>query len=88
MLVLFESGRSGKCRRVEGFVAQILQRRRNHRTFRLTRVDVDEQAEVAERFRVDRVPTLVVIEGKRVRARLVAPPGCREIEELLRPWLR
>ena len=51
-------------------------------------VDVDEHAELAERFRVEDVPTLVVVEGKRVRGRLATPRGCRDIEQLLAPWLR
>ena len=38
--------------------------------------------------RVEDVPTLVVVDGKKVRRRLVAPRGCREIEQLLAPWLR
>jgi thioredoxin-like negative regulator of GroEL len=86
-LVLFGSERSGRCRRVEGFVAQVLQRRHNHETFRLMRVDVADRPDLAERFRVDRVPTIVVIDGRRVRRRIVAPRGCREIEEGLRRWL-
>jgi hypothetical protein len=30
----------------------------------------------------------VVVDGKRVSGRLTSPRGCREIEELLAPWLR
>ena len=37
-LVFFHSGVSGACRRAEGFLAQVLQRRRNHETFTLYRV--------------------------------------------------
>ena len=32
--------------------------------------------------------TIVVVEDKRVRGRLVSPKGCRDIEQLLAPWLR
>ena len=32
-LVFFQSPSSGRCRRVEGFLAQVLQRRSNHDTF-------------------------------------------------------
>jgi thioredoxin family protein len=88
LLLFFESPSSGRCRRVEGFLAQVLQRRHNHDTFRLVRVNVDERPELAERFRIERVPTLLVVTGKRVRLRLVAPRGCRELEQALRPWLR
>jgi thioredoxin-like negative regulator of GroEL len=54
----------------------------------LLNVDVDEQAELAERFNISDVPTIVVVEGKRVHGRLESPRGCRDIEQLLAPWLR
>jgi thioredoxin-like negative regulator of GroEL len=87
-LVFFHARNSGRSRRVEGYLSQVLQRRRNHESFELLHVDVDEHAELAERFRVDDVPTIVVVEDKRVRGRLVSPRGCREIKQLLAPWLR
>ena len=40
------------------------------------------------RFKVEDVPTLVVVEGRTVHARLEKPRGCREIETFLAPWLR
>lgn len=86
-LVFFHSGLSGHCRRVEGFLAQVLQRRRNHGTFKLYRVDRDDRPDLIERFGVELMPTLVVVQGKRVRARLERPRGCREIESFLAPWL-
>ena len=87
-LVFFTSARSGHCRRVEGFLAQVLQRRRNHRTFRLHLVDEDTRPDLVERFRIDVVPTIVVVEGRKEQARLERPHGCRDIEALLGPWLR
>jgi thioredoxin-like negative regulator of GroEL len=87
-LVLFYSQSSGACRRVEGFLAQVLQRRGNHKTFRLHRVEKSQQPELYERFRVDEVPTLVVVEDRRVKGRLVAPRGAVAIERFLAPWLR
>jgi thioredoxin-like negative regulator of GroEL len=87
-LVFFHSRASGRSRRVEGYVSQVLQRRRNHESFELFSVDVDRHAELAKRFAVREVPTLVVVEDRRVRGRLEAPRGCREIETLLAPWLR
>ena len=87
-LVFFHSSVSGNCRRVEGFLAQVLQRRRNHGTFKLYRVDNEERPDLVERFRVETFPTLVVVEAKRVRARLERPRGCREIETFLAPWLK
>ena len=87
-LVFFFSKSSGRCRRVEGFLAQVLQRRRNHATFQMYRVDSDERPDLVERFGVTTVPTLAVLEDKRVRGRLANPRGCVEIEEFLSPWLR
>src|SRR5690348_3311677 len=79
-LVFFYSPVSGACRRAEGFLAQVLQRRRNHGTFRLYRVDEQERPDLVERFGIETMPTLVVVEDKVVRARLERPRGCREIE--------
>jgi thioredoxin-like negative regulator of GroEL len=86
-LVFFYSPVSGACRRAEGFLAQVLQRRRNHGTFKLYRVDEQERPDLVERFGIETMPTLVVVEDKVVRARLEKPRGCREIESFLAPWL-
>jgi putative thioredoxin len=86
-LVFFYASASGRCRRVEGFLAQVLQQRQNHQTFQLYRVDSEQHPELAERFAVERVPSLFVVEGKRVSARLEEPRGCRDIQQFLEPWL-
>jgi thioredoxin-like negative regulator of GroEL len=86
-LVFFHSTVSGHCRRVEGFLAQVLQRRRNHGTFRVVRVAEEERPDLLERFNVVDVPTLIVVEGKLVAGRLERPRGCRDIEGFLAPWL-
>ncbi|HYY65200.1 MAG TPA: thioredoxin family protein [Gaiellaceae bacterium] len=86
-LVFFQSEASGRCRRVEGFLAQVLQRRSNHDTFEILRVDADKQADLVEQFRIETIPTLVVVVGKRAQARLPNPRGCRDIETFLAPWL-
>ena len=87
-LVFFFARNSGRSRRVEGYLSQVLQRRHNHESFELLHVDVEEHAQLAERFLVEAVPTIVVVEEKRVRGRLASPRGCRDIEALLAPWLR
>lgn len=87
-LVFFTSSLSGHSRRVEGFLAQVLQRRRNHGTFRLHVVDGEKRPDLVERFHVTALPTLVVVEGRVEKARLERPRGCRDIEQLLSPWLR
>jgi len=87
MLVFCYSAQSGRCRRADGFLAQVLQRRRNHETFRLHRLDAEQRPDLAERFRVTELPTLLVVEEKVVRGRLENPRGCRDIAAFLEPWL-
>jgi thioredoxin-like negative regulator of GroEL len=86
-LLCFYRSTSGSSRRVEGFLAQVLQRRRNHQAFLLHRIDVDQNPGLLERFHVDQIPTLIVVADKRVQARLSAPRGCAEIATALAPWL-
>jgi len=86
-LVFFHSVRSGRSRRVEGYLAQVLQRRRNHETFAFYSVAQEERPDLLERFGVRLTPTLVVVENKTVRARLETPRSSREISTFLAPWL-
>lgn len=86
-LVFFYSPLSGRCRRVEGFIAQVLQRRQNHETFELVRVNVESRPDLAQKFRVEQVPTICVVDGRKLRRTIVAPRGCRELEQELEPWL-
>ena len=60
-LVFFHSALSGHCRRVEGFLAQVLQRRRNHGTFEFVSVAEEERPDLLERFRIQTLPTLIVV---------------------------
>ena len=87
-LVFFHSSVSGRCRRVEGFLAQVLQRRRNHETFKFYSVASEQRPDLVEKFGIRQLPALVVVENKSVRARLEGPRGCRDIETFLAPWLQ
>jgi hypothetical protein len=87
-LVYFYSPTSGLCRRTEAHLAQALQRRHNHDTFTLVRVNVEERADLAQRFCVTVVPTLAVIDGRRLARRIVLPRGPRELQHELSQWLR
>jgi thioredoxin-like negative regulator of GroEL len=87
-LVFFHSAQSGRCRRVEGFIAQVLQRRQNHDTFTLYHVAKEREPALFERFGIKNVPTLVVVEDKAVCGRLEVPRSCRAIEGFLAPWLK
>jgi thioredoxin-like negative regulator of GroEL len=85
LVFFFFSRFSGRCRRVEGFIAQVLQRRRNHGTFVYLPVEAEERPDLLERFQVDELPALLVVSDGQVRGRLTHPRGCRDIEDLLAP---
>lgn len=87
-LVLFYSPVSGRCRRAEGFLAQVLQRRHNHDTFSLHRVSVDTRTDLAQRFKVESVPTILVIEERKVVRRITTISNCRDLERELASWLK
>jgi thioredoxin-like negative regulator of GroEL len=87
-LVVFFSGRSGVCRRIDAYLADVLQRGRNHETFALVRIDVEARRDLAERFNVTALPTYLVIEDRKVRARLEEPQSSYEIAHGLGPWLQ
>jgi thioredoxin-like negative regulator of GroEL len=87
-LVFFHPRASGRARRIDGYVANVLQRRQNHETFLLQRVIVEDHPEIAARFGVDGLPTLFVIEDNRVCARIEDPRGTHDLEDALGPWLK
>lgn len=87
-LLVFHSTRSGHCRRVEGYLAQVLQRRSNHETFAIRRIAKESRPELFERFKVADAPTLIVVSEKRIRARLTTIRGANDIGMFLAPWLR
>ena len=87
-LVYFHSTRSGKFRRIEGYIAQVLQHRRNHDTFRYYAVAQEERPDLLAKFGIELTPTLLVLESKAVAARLESPRGSKEIERFLAPWLK
>jgi thioredoxin-like negative regulator of GroEL len=88
LLVFFYSPLSGRCRRVEAFIAPVLQRRRNHDTLELVRVSVGLRPDLGGRFGIAEVPAVCVVEDRKLRRRIVAPRGCRDLERQLEPWLR
>jgi thioredoxin 1 len=86
-LAFFFTPTSGPARRVEALIAQVLQRRQKHRVFALRRINCHEQPELAERFGVTTIPTLVVVENRRIQGRIEGRFTCGQIERLLEPWL-
>jgi hypothetical protein len=87
-LLFFFSAHDGRARRVEGYLAQVLQRRQNHDTFVVHNIEMTARPDLVERFRVHRGPALIVVEQRTIRARLDRPKNARDIAELLGPWLR
>jgi thioredoxin-like negative regulator of GroEL len=87
-LLFFYGRTSGRCRRVDGFLAQVLQRRQNHGTFNVVRLAVDDYPKLARQFGVSELPSILVVQGHIVRARVDCPRGRAMIEEALAPWLR
>lgn len=66
---------------MESLLAQLARKERHRLSVR--NVDVEEQPEIAERFKVRKVPTLVLVRGRRAVARLEGRANAAEIEELL-----
>ena len=87
-LLFFFDPTDGRARRVEAYIAQVLQRRRNHDAVVVRRVDVSRHAALAERLRIGSTPALLVVETNTVRARIERPRSSKAIQELLKPWLR
>jgi len=69
-------------------LAQVLQRRRNHNTFELRRIEFASRPDLAARCGIARAPAIVVVDEKRVRARLEEPRGSAEIQRALTAWLK
>ena len=81
LLVFFTSERSGPARRMESLLAHLARKERAR--LRVARVDVEERPEVAERFGVDEVPTLVLVKDKRVVDRLEGRATAPRIERMI-----
>ena len=85
LLVFFYSVRSGPARRMESLLAHIARKERERLRFR--RVDVDLRPDLAARFKVDEVPTLVLVKGRQVAERLVGRVSSPRIERMLEAHL-
>ena len=66
---------------MESLLAHLARKERERMRFR--RVDVDLRPELAARFKVDEVPTLVLVKGNRVAERLVGRVSSPRIERML-----
>jgi thioredoxin-like negative regulator of GroEL len=66
---------------MESLLAHLARKERTR--LRVMRVDVDNQPDLAERFKVVAVPTLVLVNGKRVVDRLDGRASAPKIEDML-----
>jgi len=85
LLVFFWSERSGPARRMESLLAHLARKERTR--LRVMRVDIQQQPELAEQFRVAAVPTLVLVKGKRAVDRIEGRASAPAIESMLAPHL-
>jgi len=81
MLVFFCSQRSGPARRMESLLAHLA--RKERKRLRVRRVDVDANPELAARFRVEMIPTLVLVDGRHVVDRLDGRVSAPKIEAMI-----
>ncbi|MHB8470376.1 MAG: thioredoxin family protein [Gaiellaceae bacterium] len=86
LLVFFTSHTSGPARRMESLLAHVARKERD--TLRVRRVDVDERPDLAERFKIEEIPSLALVKGKRVVARLAGRSTAPKIEDLLDAHVR
>jgi thioredoxin-like negative regulator of GroEL len=70
---------------MDSLVDHLARKERNR--LRVVRVDVEEDPKTANRFRVRKVPTLVLVKNKRTVARVEGRAKAADIEELVEPYL-
>jgi len=81
LLVFFTSRRSGPARRMESLLAHLARKERTR--VRVMLVDIEAQPELAEKFRVHDVPTLVLVNRKRAVDRIAGRASAPAIEAML-----
>lgn len=81
LLVFFATEQSGPARRMESLLAHLARKERAR--LRVTRVDIQARPDLAERFSVREVPTLVLVKGKRAVARIDGRTSAPRIEAML-----
>jgi thioredoxin-like negative regulator of GroEL len=86
-LVVFYSFSSGACRRMDGYLAHVLHSRLNREAFDVVRVDVEQRPDLAERFRVEKVPTICIVEQRRLRKRIEGAMTATRLRRELQDWL-
>jgi thioredoxin-like negative regulator of GroEL len=83
LLVFFGASHSGPARRMESLMAHLARKERAR--LRVTSIDINEQPELAERFRVETVPTIALVKEKRIVERIEGRASAPKIERMLEP---
>lgn len=86
LLAFFSRRSSGPARRMESLLAHFTRKERDR--LRVVLVDVDERPDVAKRLQVRVIPTLVLLQERRVVARLEGRVSAPRIEAMLDAHLR
>jgi thioredoxin-like negative regulator of GroEL len=84
-LVFVHSRRDGASRKMESLVAwiKVTQKKR----LRVVDLDAERSTALAERLRIRRIPSLLLVKDRRVVGRLEGRATGRQIEELIRAHL-
>lgn len=85
MLVFFTTTRSGPARRMESLLAHLARKERER--LRTTRVDVEARPDLAKRFDIGTIPTLVLVKERHIVARLEGRASAPRIERMIEPHL-
>jgi thioredoxin-like negative regulator of GroEL len=80
-LIFFSSERSGPARRMESLLAHVARKERER--LRVRWVDVERRPDLAHRFRIGTVPTLVLVKDRRVVDRIEGRASAPAIERML-----
>jgi thioredoxin-like negative regulator of GroEL len=86
LLLFFTERTSGPCRRMQSLVAWLKVTRKS--SVQVEEVDVGRNPSLTERLGIVRTPTLVVVADGRPAARLEGKATGKQIDDLLRPFVR
>jgi thioredoxin-like negative regulator of GroEL len=87
-LLFVYSETSGRSRRADAFLAQVLQRRHNHDTFDVIRVCAEQYPELVAQLGVTQLPALLVLEQRKIETHVENPRGPQQIHAALQRWLK
>ena len=84
-LLFFTTAKSGPARRMESLLAHLARKERSRLS--ISRIDIDDSPEWAERLKVTEVPTLILVKDRRPVARLEGRVSAPQIERMIEPYL-